>query len=382
MNQKIYLDNNATTQIDEKVFNAMLPYLKEEYGNPSSTYSSGKNIKDEINKARNNIARILNTNPENIIFTSCGSESNVAAIMSSIKVDPNKKHIITTKVEHASIMEMMNYLEKQGYSITFLNVDNNGRLDLNELKESITADTCLISVMMANNEIGNIYPIKEIAKIAHDNGIIFHCDAVQAVGKIKIDVKDLDVDLLSISGHKINAPKGIGVLYIKDSKNFTPLIFGHQEKNRRGGTENVPYIIGLGKAAELIFNDNFNKEKEIEILRNYMENEIKNNIEDVIIYGDLENRTPNTSSIAFKGVKADELMLVLESFNIYVSTGSACNSEIALPSHVLTACNADLDNYSPIRISLGKYNTKEEIDEFIKRLINVVNILFLGNDLI
>ena len=375
MNQKIYLDNNATTQIDEKVFNAMLPYLKEEYGNPSSTYSSGKNIKDEINKARNNIARILNTNPENIIFTSCGSESNVAAIMSSIKVNPNKKHIITTKVEHASIMEMMNYLEKQGYSITFLNVDNNGRLDLNELKESITADTCLISVMMANNEIGNIYPIKEIAKIAHDNGIIFHCDAVQAVGKIKIDVKDLDVDLLSISGHKINAPKGIGVLYIKDSKNFTPLIFGHQEKNRRGGTENVPYIIGLGKAAELIFNDNFNKEKEIEILRNYMENEIKNNIEDVIIYGDLENRTPNTSSIAFKGVKADELMLVLESFNIYVSTGSACNSEIALPSHVLTACNADLDNYSPIRISLGKYNTKEEIDEFIKRLINVVNML-------
>ena len=375
MNQKIYLDNNATTQIDEKVFNAMLPYLKEEYGNPSSTYSSGKNIKDEINKARNNIARILNTNPENIIFTSCGSESNVAAIMSSIKVDPNKKHIITTKVEHASIMEMMNYLEKQGYSITFLNVDNNGRLDLNELKESITADTCLISVMMANNEIGNIYPIKEIAKIAHDNGIIFHCDAVQAVGKIKIDVKDLDVDLLSISGHKINAPKGIGVLYIKDSKNFTPLIFGHQEKNRRGGTENVPYIIGLGKAAELIFNDNFNKEKEIEILRNYMENEIKNNIEDVIIYGDLENRTPNTSSIAFKGVKADELMLVLESFNIYVSTGSACNSEIALPSHVLTACNADLDNYSPIRISLGKYNTKEEIGELIKRLINVVNML-------
>ena len=375
MNQKIYLDNNATTQIDEKVFNAMLPYLKEEYGNPSSTYSSGKNIKDEINKARNNIARILNTNPENIIFTSCGSESNVAAIMSSIKVDPNKKHIITTKVEHASIMEMMNYLEKQGYSITFLNVDNNGRLDLNELKELITADTCLISVMMANNEIGNIYPIKEIAKIAHDNGIIFHCDAVQAVGKIKIDVKDLDVDLLSISGHKINAPKGIGVLYIKDSERFTPLIFGHQEKNRRGGTENVPYIIGLGKAAELIFNDNFNKEKEIEILRNYMENEIKNNIEDVIIYGDLENRTPNTSSIAFKGVKADELMLVLESFNIYVSTGSACNSEIALPSHVLTACNADLDNYSPIRISLGKYNTKEEIDEFIKRLINVVNML-------
>ena len=375
MNQKIYLDNNATTQIDEKVFNSMLPYLKEEYGNPSSTYSFGKNLKDEIDKSRNNVARLLNSNPENIIFTSCGSESNVTAIMSSIKINPNKKHIITTKVEHASILEIMNYLKKQGYSITFLNVDNNGRLDLNELKESITDNTCLISVMMANNEIGNIYPIKEISKIAHDNGIIFHCDAVQAVGKIKIDVVDLDVDLLSISGHKINAPKGIGVLYIKDSERFTPLIFGHQEKNRRGGTENVPYIIGLGKAAELIINDNFNKEKELENLRNYMENEIKKNIEDVIIYGDLENRTPNTSSVAFKGVKADELMLVLESFNIFVSTGSACNSEIALPSHVLTACSADLDNYSPIRVSLGKYNTKEEIDEFIKRLINIVNMI-------
>ena len=375
MDEKIYLDNNATTRIDEKVFNAMLPYLKEEYGNPSSTYSFGKNIKDEINKARENVARMLNTQSYNIIFTGCGSESNVTAIMSSINIDSNKKHIITTKVEHASIMETMKQLEKKGYKITYIGVDNNGRLNLDELKESITNDTVLISVMMANNEIGNIYPIKEIAKIAHDNNVIFHCDAVQAIGKIKIDVEDLDVDLLSISGHKINAPKGIGVLYIKDSEKYTPLIYGHQEKHRRGGTENVPYIIGLGKAAEIIINDNLNKEKEIENLRNYMEDEIKNNIEDVIIYGDLENRTPNTSSIAFKGVKADELMLVLESFNILVSTGSACNSEIALPSHVLTACNADLDNYSPIRISLGKYNTKEEINKFVERLISVVKML-------
>lgn len=375
MFEKIYLDNNATTRIDEEVFNTMLPYLKEEYGNPSSTYSFGKNVKEEINKARSNVARMLNTNSDNIIFTSCGSESNVTAIMSAIKTNPNKKHIITTKVEHASIVETMKYLENNGYSVTYIDVDNQGRLNINQLIQSITNDTVLISVMMANNEIGNIYPIKEIAKIAHDNSVIFHCDAVQAAGKIKIDVLDLDVDLLSISGHKINAPKGIGVLYIKDSEKFTPLIFGHQEKNRRGGTENVPYIIGLGKAAELIINDDFSKEKEIENLRNYMENEIKNRIEDVVIYGDINNRTPNTSSIAFKNVKADELMLVLESFNIFVSTGSACNSEIALPSHVLTACNADLDNYSPIRISLGKYNTKEEIDEFIKKLINIVNMI-------
>jgi len=375
MDSLIYFDNNATTKIDEEVLKAMLPYLKEEYGNPSSIYSIGRKTKEELAKARENIAKLLNSKPENIIFTSCGSESNITAINSSIKLNPNKKHIITTKVEHASIMEMMNQLEKDGYIISYLNVDNRGCLDLDELKKSIRPDTCLISIMMANNEIGNIYPIKEIAKIAHDNDIIIHCDAVQALGKIKIDVEDLDVDYLSVSGHKINAPKGIGALYIKNSDSFTPLIFGHQEKNRRGGTENVPYIIGLGKAAEIILKDNYQKEKEIESLRDYLEEEVEKNIEDIHIYGDKQNRTPNTSSIAFKGVKADELMLVLESFNIYVSTGSACNSEIALPSHVLTACKANLEDYSPIRISLGKYNTKKEIDIFIKRLINVVTML-------
>ena len=375
MNQKIYLDNNATTFVSDEVYNSMLPYLKEECGNPSSTYSIGRSVKEEINKARSNVAKLINSDPDNIIFTSCGSESNVTAIMSAIRSNPDKKHIITTKVEHASIIVTMGYLERLGYDITYLEVDKQGKLNLDELKKSIKEDTCLISIMLANNEIGNIYPIKEIAKIAHEKNITIHCDAVQAVGKFKIDVKDLDVDYLSFSGHKIHAPKGIGVLYIKDSKKFIPLIFGHQEKNRRGGTENVPYIIGLGKAAELILNDEFKKEKEIEELRNYMEEEIKKNIEDVYIYGDLDNRTPNTSSIAFKGVKADELMLLLESFNIFVSTGSACNSELAVPSHVLTAVGADLDNYSPIRVSLGKYNTKEEIDEFIKTLIRTVKML-------
>lgn len=370
----IYLDNNATTKVDEEVLNAMLPYLKEEYGNPSSTYSFGKKVKDEITKARNNVAKLLNANPDNIIFTSCGSESNVTAIMNAVRLNPDKKHIITTSVEHASIIETLGYLAKDGYKITFLEVDDKGRLNLDELKSAITPDTCLISVMMANNEIGNIYPIKEISKIAKENNILFHTDAVQAAGKIKIDVEDLDVDSLSISGHKINVPKGIGVLYMKDKKMF-PLIYGHQEKNRRGGTENSAYIIGLGKAAEMIINDNYNMAEEEKELRDYMEEEIKKNIEDVYIYGDLDNRTPNTSSIAFKGVKADELMLVLESFDIYVSTGSACNSELAVPSHVLTACHANLDDYSPIRVSIGKYNTKEEIDEFIKRLMNVVKML-------
>ena len=365
----IYLDNNATTKVDEEVLNEMLPYLKEAYGNPSSTYEFGKNIKEKISDARDKVSKLLNCNSENIIFTSSGSESNVTAIMNAIKLNPNKKHIITTKVEHASIIETMGYLEREGYDITFLDVDDKGRLDLEELKREITSDTCLISIMMANNEIGNIYPIKEIAKIAKDNNVLMHTDAVQAIGKIKIDVNDLDIDMLSISGHKINAPKGIGILYVKDKK-IIPLIFGHQEKNRRGGTENVPYIIGLGKACEMIINNNdiVNKEKE---LRDYMESEIKKEF-DVFIYGDLDNRTPNTSSIAFKGINANDLMNELSNRNIYVSTGSACNAQIPMPSHVLTACHADLDNYSPIRISLGKYTTKNDIDELIKNLKEII----------
>lgn len=375
MNSKIYLDNNATTKCDEEVLNAMLPYLSNQYGNPSSTYSFGKDVKDEITKARKNVAKLLNADENEIIFTSCASESNVTAIMSAIRNNKEKKHIITTNVEHASIMETMKYLESIGYEITYLSVDKLGRINLKELEEAINERTCLMAVMMANNEIGNIYPIKEIGRIAKKHNILFHCDSVQAIGKIKIDVKDLNVDTLSLSGHKINAPKGIGVLYVKNGTPFTPLIFGHQEKNRRGGTENATYIIGLGKAIELILNDNYESNKQLKDLRDYMEAEIKKNIADVVIYGDLENRLPNTSNIAFKDVKSEELMLMLESFNIYVSTGSACNSEIALPSHVLTACNADLDNFSPIRVSLGKYNTKEEIDKFIKILENTVNIL-------
>lgn len=353
----------------------MLPYLREQYGNPSSIYSFGREIKEEITKAKRNIAKLLNCDENEIIFTSCASESNVTAIMSAIRNYPTKKHIITTKVEHASIMETMKYLENIGYDITYLPVDSFGKIDLNELENSIRTDTCLISVMMANNEIGNIYPIKEIGEIAKRNNILFHCDTAQAIGKVKIDVNEMNIDTLSMSGHKINAPKSIGVLYVRQTIPFTPLIFGHQERNRRGGTENVPYIVGLGKAAELILKDGYKTNKKLEELRNYMEDEIKNNINDIVFYGDLQNRLPNTSSIAFKGVKADELLLMLESFNIFISTGSACNSEISEPSYVLTACNADLKNYSPIRISLGKYNTKEEIDIFVKRLVNIINMI-------
>ncbi|MBE5819769.1 MAG: aminotransferase class V-fold PLP-dependent enzyme [Clostridiales bacterium] len=375
MNSKIYFDNNATTQCDEHVIDSMLPYFRNNYGNPSSIYSFGKEIKEEISKSRENIAKLLNADKEEIIFTSCASESNVSAIMNAINNNPNKKHIITTKVEHASIIETMKNLETKGYNITYLSVDNKGRLNLDELKKSITDDTLLISIMMANNEIGNIYPIQEIGQIAKEHNILFHCDAVQAVGKVKIDVKEMNIDTLSLSGHKIHAPKGIGVLYVKKDLQYTPLIFGHQEKNKRGGTENVPYIIGLGKAAELLLEEETEINTRLEFLRNKLEKEIKENITDVHIYGDLENRLPNTSSIAFKGIKGEEILLVLESYNIYVGTGSACNSELAEPSHVLVACNANLEDYSPIRISLGKYNTEKDIETFIKILTNVVNML-------
>lgn len=375
MSLEIYLDNNATTKCDEEVLNAMLPYLKNEYGNPSSIYNLGKKIKQDILSARKNIAKLINAKENEIIFTSCASESNTTAIMNAVKSNPNKKHIITTKVEHASILETMKELEKIGYNVTYLSVDAYGRIDLEELKKSIKKDTLIIAIMMANNEIGNIYPIKEIGHIAKEKNILFHCDAVQAIGKIKIDVKDMSIDTLSLSGHKIHTPKGIGVLYIKEGTEFNSLIFGHQEKNRRGGTENVPYIIGLGKAAELILEDNYKSNFAIQELRDYMESQIKENIQDVKIYGDIKNRLPNTSNIAFKGVNAEELLFVLEAHNIFVSTGSACNSEFAEPSHVLVACNADLENYSPIRISLSKYNTKEEIDTFIKELIKSVKML-------
>lgn len=375
MNQKIYLDNNATTRVDDEVLNAMLPYLKEQYGNPSSTYSFGKEIKEKISNSRRKIAELLNAEESEIIFTSCASESNTTAIMNAVKTNPTKKHIITTKVEHASIIETCKYLENNGYEITYLSVDDYGRMSLEELKNSIREDTCLIIVMMANNELGNIYPIKEIGQIAKENNVLFHCDAVQALGKIKIDVKDMNIDTLSLSGHKIHAPKGIGVLYVKNNVKFNPLVFGHQEDNRRGGTENVPYIIGLGKAIDMILEDNYQVNEKLKQLRDNLEKQIIENIEDIRVYGDKENRLPNTLNIAFKGVKADELLLILESFNIYVSTGSACNSELAEPSHVLVACNADLENYSPIRISLGKYNTQEEIDFFVKRLINIINMI-------
>lgn len=374
MDSLIYLDNNATTQIDKEVLEYMLPYLKEEFGNPSSIYNIGKDIKKKVEESRKIISKYINSNSDEIIFTSGASESNCTAIMSAVRNNMNKKHIITTKVEHSSILETMKYLETIGYKITYLSVDNNGKISLSELEKSICKDTFLISVMLANNELGNIYPIKQITDIAKKYNILVHLDAVQAIGKLKINVKDLGIHTMSVAGHKIHAPKGIGFLYVKEKTPFIPLIFGHQESQRRGGTENVPYIIGLAKAIELLDNNEEELNRICE-LRDKLENEIKNNIDDVKIFGDIDNRLPNTTNILFEGVIGEELLLMLEQNNIFVSTGSACNSFDISPSYVLTAINVDFSKGSPIRISLSKNTTKEEIDYFIEKIINLVKIL-------
>lgn len=372
-NKIIYLDNNATTKVDDNVLKAMLPYFATNYGNPSSLYSFGNDIKKDIEKSKESIAKLINCKKEEILFTSCASESNNAIILSVINNNINKKHIITTSVEHASILETMRYLEQKGYVVTYLKVNEKGNINIDELKSAIREDTLLITVMYANNEVGNIYPIKDICEIANEKNIFFHTDAVQAIGKIKVDVKHLNVDSLSLSGHKIHAAKGVGALYIKDKSVYTPFIHGgHQESGKRAGTENVASIVGMGMAANIIQRDNYNCGIE---LRDYLEKKIKENIKGYIFYGDKENRLGNTLNVAFKGVKGEELLIMLEQYKIFVSTGSACNEDSVSPSHVLLAMNASLTSSTPIRISLSKFTTKEEIDFFINKLTNITNNL-------
>ena len=372
---EVYVDNNATTKVDEDVLNEMLPYLKESFANPSSLYESGKQTKKAINKARSNVAKLLNAEDSEIIFTASATESNVTAIMSAAKNSNGKKRIITSKMEHASILETMNYLETRGFDIVYLEVDDKGRINIEDLKNAINDDTFLITIMLANNELGNIYPIKEFCKIAHEHNILFHCDCTQAVGKIKVDVKDLGVDTVSFSGHKIHAPKGVGILYVKNGTPYTPLLFGHQENNRRGGTENVPYIVGLGKAAEKIVEDDLKSIERVKELRDYFEEQIKSKLDGIHIYGDIENRIPNTSNIAFLNADGNELAIILEANNINLSNGSACNTSEPKPSDVLVACHANLKEYFPIRVSFDINNTKEQVDYFINKLVSNVNML-------
>lgn len=366
-----YFDNAATTKIKPEVLNAMIPYLSEEYGNPSSLYSIGRNAKRAIEDAREKVAKLINADKNEIYFTSCGSESDNTAIKGIAYRNKEKgNHIITSKIEHHAILESCKDLEKKGFDITYLNVDKNGIVDLNELEKSINDRTILISIMFANNEIGTIQPIEEISKIAKKHNVIFHTDAVQAVGNIPIDVKAMGIDMLSISGHKINAPKGVGALYVKKGIEFDKFINGgHQERNKRAGTENLAEIVGFGKACEIAKNNLVNHNKYLKELRDYFISEIMKREKNIKINGSMENRLPGNMNISIKGIDATKLLLELDKKGICISTGSACNSGETTPSHVLTAIGLKSDDAkSAIRVTFGEFNTKEQIDYLIENI--------------
>ena len=365
----IYFDNSATTKIKTEVLNEMIPFLTTDYGNPSSLYSIGRKSKKAIEKARSQVAELIGCNSNEIFFTAGGSESDNLALKGFMYTNKEKgNHIITSKIEHPAILETCKTLEKQGFEVSYINVDEEGIIKLEELKKEIRPTTILISVMSANNEVGTIQPIEEIAKIAHENNVVFHTDAVQAVGNMLIDVSKMGIDMLSISGHKINAPKGIGALYIKNGIQLEKIINGgHQEKDKRAGTENVAGIVGIGKACE-IANKNLEAHiKNLAKLRDYYINRLQKEIPDKIrINGSMEKRLPGNANISFEGVNSSELIFKLDEKGICVSSGSACSSGNSKPSHVLTAMGVP-EKYlnSAVRTTFGDNNTFEEIDYFV-----------------
>ncbi len=368
MSNVIYFDNNATTQVAPEVLEAMLPFFKDMYGNASSMHSFGGQVGKHIAMAREQIANLLGALPDEILFTSCGTESDNTAVISAIETQPEKKHFITTRVEHSAMLAMGDYLEKKGYEVTYISVDSKGQLDLAELEAAIRPDTALVSTMFANNETGTIFPIAKIADIVKSKGVLFHVDAVQAVGKEIIDLQKLPIDFLALSGHKLHAPKGIGVLYIRRGTRFRPFLRGgHQERGRRAGTENAPYIIGLGKACELAGSNIIKERTEVARLRDMLEQGLVSKIDHAIINGDREHRLPNTTSIAFEAVEGEAILLMLDQFGICASSGSACTSGSLEPSHVLRAMGVPF-NYAhgSIRFSLSRYSTEEEVKKVIE----------------
>lgn len=375
--QYVYLDNNATTAIAPKVTEAMLPYFGELYGNPSSMHRFGGQVAEGLERAREQLASLLHAMPEEIIFTASGTESDNTAFWSALQSQPEKRHIITTKVEHPAVLNVCQFYEREGYHVTYLDVDEKGRLDMDEYKRKLSDDTALVSIMFANNETGNIYPIAELSRLARERGILFHTDAVQAIGKLPVNLDDLAVDMLSLSGHKIHAPKGIGALYIRKGVRFRSLIRGgHQEHGRRAGTENVPYIVGLGEAAELCKEFMSVEQTQVGSLRDRLESGILDSIADCRVNGNVEDRLPNTTNISFKNVEGEAILLMLDRLGIAASSGSACTSGSLEPSHVLRAMHVPF-NYAhgSIRMSLSRYTTREQIDYVIKVFPDVIQTL-------
>ncbi len=373
----IYVDNNATTQVAPEVMEEMLPYFNEFYGNPSSMHSFGGQVGRKLIQARADVAALIGAAPEEIIFTGCGTESDSTAIWAAIRSYPDKKHIITSRVEHPAVKNLFEYFSKNGYRVTFVPVDRQGYLDLDYLYNNLSDDTAIVSIMWANNESGVIFPLEEISRAVKEHGVVFHTDAVQAVGKIPIDLKNIDVDMLALSGHKFHGPKGIGALYVRKGTKFFPfLIGGHQENGRRGGTENVASIIGLGKASQLAAAHLKKDIARVKELRNKLENELLKRVPNALINGDHKNRLPNTSSIAFEYVEGESILLMMDEFGICASSGSACTSGSLEPSHVLRAMGVPFTAaHGSIRFSLSVYNTEEEIDFIIEKLPPIIERL-------
>ena len=373
----VYLDNNATTMVAPEVREAILPLLESEYGNPSSMHGLGGSSGKLLSEAREKVAAGLGCSPSEIIFTSCGTEGDNTAIHSAIESQPEKKHIITTRVEHPAVLNVAKHLERKGYDITFLSVDSDGRMDLDQLRKAIRPDTALVSVMYANNESGVISPIEEMVQITKERGVLFHTDAVQAIGKIPIDLKTLPVDYLALSGHKIHAPKGVGVLFLRRNTPFRPFMLGgHQELGRRGGTENIPGIVGLGVAMDLAVKHIGEENTRVRAMRDRLEKGLMATIPDAMVNGIGAERLPNTLSIAFKYIEGEAMLLLLDQFGICASSGSACTSGSLEPSHVLRAMGVPFTYaHGSLRFSLSVYNTDEDIDLVLKELPPIISRL-------
>lgn len=376
MKDCVYLDNNATTQVHEEVLAAMLPYLTLYYGNPSSMHTFGGQVGLAVKTSREKVASLLGAEPSEIVFTSCGTEGDNTAIHAALFAQPNKRHIITSKVEHPAVLNLCKNLERKDYTVTYLSVDDQGQLDISEFEASLTQNTALVTLMYANNETGVIFPIEQVGQLAKKYGAMFHVDAVQAVGKIPLNMKESTIDMLTLSGHKIHAPKGIGALYVRRGTRFSPLLIGgHQERGRRGGTENVPGIVALGKAAELAESYLIMETKE-KGLRDYLEQTILTTISDTVLNGHAVQRLPNTSNIGFKFVEGEAILLSLNQQGIYASSGSACTSGSLEPSHVLRAMGlSDALLHGSIRFSLSRFTTHEQVQKVIEVLPGIIERL-------
>lgn len=375
--QKVYyFDNNATTRVAPEVVDAMIPFLRELWGNPSSAYAFGAQVHGHVEKAREQVAALVHADPKEVIFTSCGTESNNSAIHSAL-VTTGKRHVVTTAVEHSANMNFGDYLQRRGFEVTYLPVESDGSLDLHLLEKSIRPDTAIVSVMYANNETGVVFPIEEVAALCRSKETLCHTDAVQVPGKLKIDVKQLGVDFLSLSAHKLHAPKGVGMLYVKRRTKYTPYVIGgHQEKGRRGGTESVANIVAFGRAAELAMATLNDENTRVRALRDRLENFILTNIPNTVRNGAKEPRLPNTANIAFDFVEAEAVLLLLDQIGVCASSGSACTTGSLDPSHVLTAMGVKpMRARGSVRFSLGIYNTEDEVDYLIQHLPPIIQKL-------